>query len=450
MKLNNYDVKIIDAELYFLPLTMRVPLKFGNEVSTGYDTARVRLTVADAHGNTACGWGESPLSPAWAFPGPRPFAERLETMRAYCRKLAGKWRSFEATGHPVEIGHAFMENELGAELPLLAALTCCAPFDLALHDAYGVLHKKPVYDTYNRVYMNHDLAYYYGDGQFAGLYPCDFMVRERPESLPVWHLVGGRDALNAWDLDGTEPADGYPADLCSWLERDGLKYLKIKLAGTDPQWDYRRCVEVGRIAVEQGVPHLSTDFNCTVKEPEYVNEVLDRLLHHNPEIFNRILYVEQPFPYELEENPIDVHSISARKPLFMDESAHNWRQIRLGRQLGWTGVALKTCKTQTGAILSACWAKKHGMTLMVQDLTNPQLAMIPHVLLAAHFGTVMGVECNACQFYPEASRPEAAVHPGLFRRRGGRIELTSIRGYGFGARADEIGRLLPRPEVLHA
>ena len=41
-------------------------------------------------------------------------------------------------------------------------------------------------------------------------------------------------------------------------------------------------------------------------------------------------------------------SVSARKPLFMDESAHDWRLVRLGRTLGWTGVALKTCKTQTG------------------------------------------------------------------------------------------------------
>ncbi len=34
-----------------------------------------------------------------------------------------------------------------------------------------------------------------------------------------------------------------------------------------------------------------------------------------------ILYVEQPFPYDLEAHRIDVHSVSARKPLFMDESA---------------------------------------------------------------------------------------------------------------------------------
>jgi len=160
-----------------------------------------------------------------------------------------------------------------------------------------------------------------------------------------------------------------------------------------------------------------------------------------------ILYVEQPFPYDLERHRLDVRSVSARKPLFLDESAHDWRLVRLGRELGWSGVALKTCKTQTGAVLSACWAKAHGMGLMVQDLTNPMLAQIPHALLAAHTGTIMGIETNAMQFYPEASRPEAEVHPGLYRRRQGRIELSSVRGPGFGYRLAEIRRVLPPPAV---
>ena len=95
-------------------------------------------------------------------------------------------------------------------------------------------------------------------------------------------------------------------------------------------------------------------------------------------------------------------------------------------------MALKTCKTQTGALLSLCWAKAHGMTLMVQDLTNPMLAQIPHVLLAAHAGTIMGVETNAMQFYPDASVVEAGVHPGLYVRRNGRINLETIQGPGFG------------------
>jgi len=145
--------------------------------------------------------------------------------------------------------------------------------------------------------------------------------------------------------------------LTEWIKSDGLRCLKIKLKGTDSQWDYQRIVKVGSIAIATGVDSLSVDFNCTVKTPEYVNEILDRLKEEHKQIFDLILYVEQPFPYDIESNQIDVSSLSARKPLFLDESAHDWKFVELGRQLGWTGVALKTCKTQTGALLSLCWAK---------------------------------------------------------------------------------------------
>ena len=127
----------------------------------------------------------------------------------------------------------------------------------------------------------------------------------------------------------------------------------------------------------------------------------------------------------------------------MDESAHDWRFVRLGRELGWSGVALKTCKTQTGALLSLCWAKAHGMPLMVQDLTNPMLAQVPHLRLAAHAGTIMGVETNGMQFYPAASRAEAEVHPGCYRRRGGCVDLSTLGGPGFGYRSEQIRRELP-------
>jgi L-alanine-DL-glutamate epimerase-like enolase superfamily enzyme len=280
---------------------------------------------------------------------------------------------------------------------------------------------------------------------FKGRFPRDFLVDRRAEQLPAWHLVGGVDLLDQTELTGREPNDGYPVLLRDWIERDGLKCLKVKLRGTDEAWDYERLVSVGRIAREMNVEYLSADFNCTVSDPEYVNAILDRLRAEQSQIYNLLLYVEQPFPYELNEHRIDVHSVSSRKPLFLDESAHDWRMVRLGKELGWTGVALKTCKTQTGALLSACWAKAHGLALMVQDLTNPMLAQIPHTLLAAHVGTIMGVETNAMQFYPDASRCEEVVHPGLYRRRQGKIDLSTIRGPGFGYRLSEMNRALPEP-----
>jgi hypothetical protein len=54
------------------------------------------------------------------------------------------------------------------------------------------------------------------------------------------------------------------------------------------------------------------------------------------------------------------------------------------------------------------------------------------------------------QFYPGASLPEAAVHPGLFRRRGGCLDLTTVRGPGFGYRTEEIQRDLPSPALAAA
>jgi len=448
------------VDLYFLPVQTRVPLKFGPETLTSVVCARVGMTVTDGR-RKAQGWGETPLSVQWVWPSSLSHQERCDAMQAFCGSLARAWSHFAGEGHPMEVGYHFIEsalpgllNDLNAQrgagvepMPWLAALVCCSAFDLALHDAYGQLLGRPVYETYNAEFMNTDLAHFIepaagSNVSFGGKYPADYF-QSPPAKLPAWHLVGGKDLLDASELTGSEPDDGYPVLLPDWIERDGLTCLKVKLRGNDATWDYDRLLAVGRIAVEHKALWLTSDFNCTVTDPAYVNDILDRLMKDHPRIYQMILYVEQPFPYDLETNQIDVHSVSARKPLFMDESAHDWRLIRLGRQLGWTGVALKTCKTQTGALLSLCWARAHGMTLMVQDLTNPMLAQIPHVLLAAYAGTIMGVETNAMQFYPAASAPEEAVHPGLYRRRDGQVDLSTVHGPGFGYRLDEIKRQLP-------
>lgn len=456
------DIRVLHTAVYFLPITLRVPLKFGPETVSSVVCLRVQVTVEDRNGNRATGWGETPLSVSWVWPSTLTVAERARRMEAFSVRVAKLLEGCGLQGHPMELGHDFQHQHLlpaleaenattgGAPIPYLGALVAFSAFDIAIHDAFGNLVGRDVFRTYNAEFMNRDLSAYLepetgSNLTFTGRHPQDFFVTDVPTTLPVWHLVGGVDALEAADLTGSEPNDGYPVLLSDWIERDGLKCLKVKLRGTDAPWDYERMVRVARIGFARGVQWLSADFNCTVKEPAYVNEIMDRLLRDEPEIYARTLYVEQPFPYDLEANQIDVRSVSARKPLFLDESAHDWEFVRLGRRLGWSGVALKTCKTQTGALLSLCWAKAHGMPLMVQDLTNPMLAMIPHVRLAAHAGTIQGVECNGMQFYPEASKAEEVIHPGLYQRRHGMVDLSSIHGSGFGYRVEEIRRALPQP-----
>ncbi|HXJ57104.1 MAG TPA: enolase C-terminal domain-like protein [Verrucomicrobiae bacterium] len=461
------DIRVVGVRLYFLPIRTRMPLKFGTQTSTSVTCARCALQVVDRQGRKTVGWGETPLSVQWVWPSSVPYEVRHDALKQFTIRLAESWAKYSEYGHPMEVGYDFQEQvlpglldkfnaERGAEpMPWLGALVACSLFDVALHDAYGEGLGRPVYETYGPEFMNRDLAAFLEPASgvaadFAGRFPAHFLTASPPSRLLAWHLVGGLDPIEASDCTGNEPADGYPVTLRDWVRRDGLKCLKIKLRGNDPDWDYQRLLKVGALAVEEQVNWLTADFNCTVADPAYVNEMLDRLRDEHPRLYGMTLYIEQPFPYELERHRIDVHTVSARKPLFLDESAHDWRHVRLGRELGWTGVALKTCKTQTGALLSACWSKAHGMTLMVQDLTNPMLAQIPHLSLAARVGTIMGVETNAAQFYPEASRDEAQVHPGLYERREGRVDLSTLGKTGFGYRIHEIHRTLPPPAAEFA
>ncbi|MBC2602608.1 mandelate racemase/muconate lactonizing enzyme family protein [Puniceicoccus vermicola] len=453
-------MKIEKVQLYFLPVTSRIPYQFGKATMSEVVCARVAIAVS-YEGRSAKGWGETPLNVGWVWPGTLPFSQREQGLKEFCGEIAQAWTDFGASGHPFEIGHSFLENRLPglrddfnrgregeARLSQLAALVCASAFDLALYDAYGQLHGLNVYDCLGKQHLSKDLAYYLEPdaegGSFDGLFPEDFLVKPAKE-IPVWHSVGGTDPVSESELTGNEPKDDYPVLLRDWIIRDELTCLKIKLRGNDEAWDYDRLVRIGHLGMDLGVQWLCADYNCTAPDPGYVNAMLDRLRVEEPRVYGMLLYVEQPFPYELEEFPMDVHSIAARKPLFMDESAHDWRMIRLGRRLGWNNVALKTCKTQTGALLSLCWAKAHGMTLMVQDLTNPMLAMIPHAQLAAHAGTIMGLESNAPQFYPDASLPEAKVHPGVYRRAQGVLNLSTLSGPGFGYQVDRIERELPLP-----
>src|SRR5690606_38222044 len=140
------------------------------------------------------------------------------------------------------------------------------------------------------------------DSDFRGKYPADFLLAKPSPRLPVWHLVGGLDPLDPGNLTGSEPDDGYPVLLRHWIREDGLDCLKVKLRGNDAAWDYERLVRIGAISRETGVTWLTADFNCTVTDPAYVNEILDRLKSDDPVTYQKLLYVEQPFPYDLEAN----------------------------------------------------------------------------------------------------------------------------------------------------
>lgn len=464
-RLPGTKIRIVGLQVFLLPIRTRVPLKFGTETLTHVSCLRVRILVESDAGKLAEGWGETPLSVQWVWPSVTPYGKRLAVMEQFVQFLADELSRWPSSGHAFELGVELLNDAMpkwlsefntraAPPLPYLASLLVASAFDLALHDAQGNVMGCDTYATYSRELLPRPLSDFFGPGadgaEFSGQFLDDYLLARPPMEIPVWHLVGALDLLTNSDDTSLDPRDGYPFLLSDWIKTDGLHCLKIKLRGNDCEWDFNRIVQVADVGLPLGVRYLSTDFNCTVRDPAYVAEILDRLEQDHPQIWQALAYVEQPFPYELSELSLDVRSLATRKPLYLDESAHDWQHVRLGQELGWNGVALKTCKTQTGALLSLCWARAHGMGIMVQDLTNPMLAQIPHVRLAAHAGTNWGVESNAMQYYPAASDMETPIHPGLFRRRHGQLQLGSLANesgavMGFGYRNAVHCRSLPPP-----
>ncbi|MBT4665648.1 MAG: hypothetical protein HOB63_03955, partial [Opitutae bacterium] len=144
------DVRIESASLRFIPVETRVPLKFGSETLTSVTCARASVTVANASGVQATGWGETPLSVQWVWPSSISYSDRHDALKDFTERLCPKLSSISAYGHALGLGHEFLFNRLpkiladynaglrlGQEpMPWLAALVCASAFDIALHDAY--------------------------------------------------------------------------------------------------------------------------------------------------------------------------------------------------------------------------------------------------------------------------------------------------------------------------
>jgi L-alanine-DL-glutamate epimerase-like enolase superfamily enzyme len=329
----------------------------------------------------------------------------------------------------------------------MCALVAGAPFDAALHDAFGVASGIDSYAGLGPEHMGFDLSRYLGPS-FKGRYPSHYLKPVYDPAVPVFHLVGGLDKLTRSELAPDDPDDGYPNCLADWIARDGVYCLKIKLRGNDLAWDLDRTLAVERVAREElsksGVRslYLTSDANEMCPDAGYVVEYLTKVRERSPSAFDAIIYLEQPTTRDLFEKPVDLSSASRLKPILLDEGLSSLETMDEALRQGYSGVALKTCKGQSNSLLMLAKATQAGIPYAVQDLTLTGVALIQSVGFAARISTIKGVEANGRQFCPAASAREERVHPGVFRARRGELDLRSIRGPGLGYRWDEWGRQL--------
>ena len=453
------DIRILEIQPYFTREQSRTPLKFGGVVMDKAWLCHVWVLVENLVGKRAEGWGAIFLSDVWGWPSSKvAHPEREELMRhlvvTWCRRLS-EVRLFN---HPIDLFWK-IEPELESMtlnlcqargvaevMPRLNALICAAAADAALHDAFGNAAGIDSYSGYGPNHMDCDLSRWLGPS-YEGRYVEDFLC-PLPNHLDAFHLVGGMDKLSEAELTEDDPDDGLPVSLDQWIQYEGLRCLKIKLCGTDLEWDLSRLLEVFQLARSEQESlaidelWLTADTNEMCETPQYMVELLVRLREKNSRAFESLLYVEQPCERNLRSRMLDVRELSRLKPVIADEALASLEDLELALQLGYTGLALKPCKCQSAELVIASRAAASGIPFAVQDLTNPGIALLQSAGLAGRLNTIRGVESNSRQFFPGSSVLERAIHPGIFKLDQGKINTSTLRGSGLGYQWDRIGRRL--------
>src|SRR5207244_13655111 len=128
--------------------------------------------------------------------------------------------------------------------------------------------------------------------EFKGEYLDRYIDKEPKPRMPLYHLVGALDPLEAKDID-KRVNDGLPEALPEWIDFNGLTHIKIKLNGDDLAWDVERVVRVDRVtsAAQQrrGVATwcYSLDFNERCANVGYLLEFLGCVKEQAPREIGR-------------------------------------------------------------------------------------------------------------------------------------------------------------------
>jgi hypothetical protein len=292
-----------------------------------------------------------------------------------------------------------------------------------------------------------------------------YFLPTRPlRALWVRHTVGLVDPLSAADrLTDVAPSDGLPVTLEDYLRVDGIRYLKIKVAGRLEE-DLLRLTSIAEIMSGGGIPCAATlDGNEQYHDLGAFAELVDRL-QATPQLQaldRSILFIEQPLERSVALDPQNaplLQRISRHKPLIIDEADGTLEAFRIAISLGYRGVSHKNCKGIYKSLLNLARARRLNEALgsqqyflSAEDLTNlpvvplqadlasVALLGIPHVERNGHH-YFHGLNHLTCEEQVTALDKHADLYARfgdatILRIRDGRIAIDSIQvpGMGFAA-----------------
>ena len=153
--------------------------------------------------------------------------------------------------------------------------------------------------------------------------------------------------------------------------------------------------------------------------------------------FERLLYLEQPTSRDLAGRGEPMDEVSSVRPVLADEAVTDLKSFELALQLGWSGIALKTCKWHSSCLLYLAMAGKRRLPYSIQDLTCPGISLVHSAGFAARTSP-LGFEYNARQYMPFAYGEIQKRHRSVFEVKDGAIGTQDLFEEGLGYDAEVV------------
>ena len=435
-------VAIKDIEFYVRTMRMRMPFKFGNVVADSLTALHVAMDLELGNGRRARGWAADMLSPRWFDKDPsKEMAEGIRDLVDGARAAAA---AYQEAGRVGAIPFAIWEEGYEASRAwgrargtnALLASNGAALMERALIDGLGVALDQPYFALLQDNVLGLDLGRIYPEleGVELATVPPPAPVR----SLYVRHTVGLVDPIRTAAIAPEERLnDGLPQSLEECIQRDGLRYFKIKIGG-DPMADFERLAEIAALLNESGAEyHITLDGNEQYSDAVDLMTLLQRIEKGLGQFYHRILYVEQPMDRALSLDPAftrDIELLARKRPLLIDESDGSLASFRSALNLGYSGVSSKSCKGLVKALANSAlaWQRTvagHPCFVSAEDLTAvPVVSLHQDLAHVAALG-IRHVERNGHHYVRGLDHLSAAERMWCFERHGDLYRFEGQSGF---------------------
>jgi hypothetical protein len=473
------EIRVVATAAGIANAYARMPFRFGVITMRASPSFTLALTVEDRCGWRATGYAADFLAFRWFDKRPdKSLADNcrdlIQTVEVACELYLEAGRAGPRTPFRLFLdSYPQIERQALAEgFNRLGASFGSSMLERAVIDAVGRLAGRSLFE----LVRDDDLGIELGaiSPELAGRKVAEFLPARPLQRLHVRHTVGLLDPISAAEV--AEPVeDGLPETLEEYLDRDGIAYLKVKVAGALGE-DLARLEAIAAVLARRTRPfRISLDGNEQYRSVADFLALIEAIKGSSrlERLWRQVLFIEQPLDRAVALEP-DVapalQALSREKPVIIDEADGWLGAFKEAARLGYRGTSHKNCKGIYKSLHNLAFSAVHNarigrkeLFLSAEDLSNLPVVALQADLAAVALLGIEHVERNGHHYFRGLSHLSAAEkadalarHPDLYERRDdevflrvtdGVLECASLQvpGMGFAALPD-MARLTPPDE----